>query len=82
MGQKLDIFKVWPPDLAQKNINHILNLFKNINELISLIIFCQNTDFWKKTCFGSKSAHEFTFSFDPKYQNTSMILSFWKGLWA
>jgi hypothetical protein len=26
MGQKLDIFKIWPSDFAQKNIYFILNL--------------------------------------------------------
>jgi hypothetical protein len=34
MGQNLDIFKVWPPDFAQKNIYFILILSKSTYELI------------------------------------------------
>jgi hypothetical protein len=34
MEQKIDIFKIWPPDFAQKNIYRILNLSKTTNELI------------------------------------------------
>jgi hypothetical protein len=34
MGQKLGIFKIWPPDFAQKNIFFILNLSKTTCELI------------------------------------------------
>jgi hypothetical protein len=30
MEQKFDIFKIWPPDFAQKNIYRILNLSKTI----------------------------------------------------
>jgi hypothetical protein len=34
MEQKIDIFKIWPPDFAQKNIYFILNFSKTTNELI------------------------------------------------
>jgi hypothetical protein len=83
MGQKLDIFKIWPPDFAQKNIYRILNLSKTINELISpkKIFFVKIMIFEKKTCYVSKIGHVFfiCITFDPNNQNTSMI-SFWKGL--
>jgi hypothetical protein len=45
MGQKLDIFKIWPPDFAQKNIYFILNLSKTTADFAQKIFFCQNTDF-------------------------------------
>jgi hypothetical protein len=84
MEQKFDIFKIWPPDFAQKNIKRILNLFKTI----CILIFPKNFFFFfkyrflKKTSFVPKIAHEFFFvsiTFDPNNQNTSMI-SFLKGL--
>jgi hypothetical protein len=57
MEQKIDIFKIWPPDFAQKNKYRILNLSKTINELISpkKIFFVKI----RKTCFVSKIAHDF-----------------------
>jgi hypothetical protein len=58
MGQKLDIFKIWPPDFAQKNIYFILNLSKTICELIlpkKLSVKNEkntNLNFWDKIKIG------------------------------
>jgi hypothetical protein len=76
MGQKLDIFKIWPPDFAQKNFYRILNLSETINELIlPKIFFLSKYRFLKKTCFVSKIAHDFFFNitFYPNNQNTSRV---------
>jgi hypothetical protein len=71
------IFKIWPPDFAQKNIYHILNFSSTVNELISLV----EIPIFEKTCFVSKIAYDFFFfniTFDPKNQNTIITL-FWKA---
>jgi hypothetical protein len=62
MGQKLYIFKIWPPDFAQKNIYRILNLSKTINELISPInFFFVKIPIFEKNMFCVKNCSCFFF---------------------
>jgi hypothetical protein len=62
MEQKFDIFKIWLPDFAQKNIYFILNLFKtNCEFILPKKIFFVKIPIFEKTCFVSKIAHEFGF---------------------
>jgi hypothetical protein len=42
MGEKLDIFKIWPADFAQKNTYRILKLSKTINKLLEFVEFYPN----------------------------------------
>jgi hypothetical protein len=75
MGQKFDIFKIWLPDFAQKNIYRILNLSKTISPkkffLVKISIF-------EKNKFCAMNFLFFNITFDPNNQNTRLI-SFWKG---
>jgi hypothetical protein len=82
MGQKLEIYKIWPQRFAQKNIYRIVNLSKTINELISPNFFLSKYRFLKKKhvlCRNLLMNFFFSITFDPNNRNTSMI-SFWKGL--
>jgi hypothetical protein len=78
MEQKLDFFKIWPPDFAQKNICCILK--PHVTKFHQNIFFVKIPIF-EKTCFVSKFAYDFFFNItiDQNNQNTS-IISFWKGL--